>query len=133
MAQHTIPVLIQHPDLRNELGWLITLEPRRPMLTSSNSTITIERQVNAEASRPTLYGMKESVIGETRGILLSDPLDTWAPEARGSSARLFTGTLPGIGDKRQTVAMKVMRPDQVDYALPLFREEGRRQRRRCQS
>lgn len=117
-------VLIQHPDLRNELGWLITLEPRRPMLTSSNAVITIERQVNSETPRPTLYGMKEAEIGEMRGILFSDPLDTWAPEARGSSARLFTGTLPGISEQRQAVAMKVMRPDQVDYALPLFREEA---------
>lgn len=117
-------VLIQHPDLRNELGWLITLEPRRPMLTSSNAVITIERQVNSETPRPTLYGMKEAEIGEMRGILFSDPLDTWAPEARGSSARLFTGTLPGIGEQQQAVAMKVMRPDQVDYALPLFREEA---------
>ena len=58
-------VLIQHPDLRNELGWLISLEPRRPLLTSSNTNLTIERQTSQESPRPTLYGIKESVIGET--------------------------------------------------------------------
>jgi serine/threonine protein kinase len=117
-------VLIQHPDLRNDLGWLISLEPRRPLLTSANTNLTIERQASQEIPRPTLYGIKESVVGEARGIIFSDPLDTWAPEARGSSARLFTGSLPGPGDQRQIVAMKLMRPDQVDYALPLFREEA---------
>ncbi len=117
-------VLIQHPELRNDLGWLISLEPRRPLLTSANTNLTIERQAGQEASRPTLYGIKESVIGEAIGIIFSDPLDTWAPEARGSSARLFSGSLPGPGDQRQIVAMKLMRPDQADYALPLFREEA---------
>ena len=117
-------VLIQHPDLRNDLGWLISLEPRRPLLTSANTNLSIERQSSQETSRPTLYGIKESVIGESRGILLSDPLDTWAPEARGSSARLFLGSLPGPGDQRQNAAIKLMRPDQADYALPLFREEA---------
>jgi serine/threonine protein kinase len=117
-------VLIQHPDLRNDLGWLITLEPRRPLLTSSNTIVSIERQVSKETPRPTLYGIKETVIGEQKGIVLSDPLDTWAPEARGSSARLFTGSLPSLGEQRQIVAMKLMRPDQADYALPLFREEA---------
>jgi len=117
-------VLFQHPNLRNDLGWLITLEPRRPLMTSSNTIVSIERQISNETSRPTLYGIKETVIGEPKGIVLTDPLDTWAPEARGSSARLFTGSLPGISDQRQIVAMKLMRPDQVDYALPLFREEA---------
>jgi serine/threonine protein kinase len=117
-------LLIQHPNLRNDLGWLISLEPRRPLLTSANSNLTLERQTGQEAPRPSLYGIKESVIGEARGIIFSDPLDTWAPEARGSSARLFSGSLPGLGDQRQNVAMKLMRPDQIDYALPLFREEA---------
>ena len=59
-----------------------------------------------------------------KGIIFSDPLDTWAPEARGSSARLFSGSLPGPGEQRQIAAMKLMRPDQIEYALPLFREEA---------
>jgi hypothetical protein len=117
-------VLIQHPDLRNVLGWLISLEPRRPLLTSSNTIVSLERQPGQETPRPSLYGIKEAVIGEAKGIIFSDPLDTWAPEARGSSARLFSGSLPGPGVHRQLVAMKLMRPDQVDYALPLFREEA---------
>jgi serine/threonine protein kinase len=117
-------VLIQHPSLRDELGWLISLEPRRPLLTISNTTLSIERQSSQETSRPTLFGIKESVLGEMKGIILSDPLDTWAPEARGSSARLFSGSLPGPGEHRQNVAMKLMRPDQSEYALPLFREEA---------
>jgi len=117
-------VLIQHPDLRNELGWLISLEPRRPLLTSSNTIASIERQTRLESLRPTLYGIREGVLGHAKGIILSDPLDTWVPEARGSSARLFSGSLLAPGEQRQIVAIKLMRPDQIDYALPLFREEA---------
>jgi serine/threonine protein kinase len=124
MGEEPTEVLIQHPDLRNELGWLISLEPRRPLLTSPNTIANLERETRLVTPRPALYGIKEALLGHAKGIILSDPLDTWAPEARGSSARLFSGSLPGSGGQNQSVAIKMMRPDQIDYALPLFREEA---------
>ncbi len=45
------------------------------------------------------------------------------PEARGSSARVFAGNLRHLAKKSQSFAFKIMRPDQMDYALPLFIEE----------
>jgi hypothetical protein len=56
-------------------------------------------------------------------MLITDPLDTWVPEARGSSARTFTGFLPDQNDQLKQVALKVIRHDRIEYGLPLFREE----------
>ena len=46
-----------------------------------------------------------------------------SPEARGSSARVFSGLLRDAQGKTVPAAIKLMRMDKVDYALPLFREE----------
>jgi len=117
-------VLIHFPEIRPELNWLISLEPRRPLLTSANSLLSIERLVANEKSYPTIFGIKEAPVGEANGILLGEALDAWTPEARGSSARIFNGSLNSNGERRQIVAIKIMRPDRVNYALPLFREEA---------
>jgi serine/threonine protein kinase len=116
-------VLVQHPDIRADLDWLISLEPRRPLLASPGKTVQIERKDIPAEFRPTLFGVKEAPLGVKLGIQLSAPLDTWAPEARGSSARLFQGSIPSQTDQRMTAAIKIMRPDRAEYALPLFREE----------
>jgi serine/threonine protein kinase len=55
---------------------------------------------------------------------LGEPLDSWIPEARGSSARVFAGLLRDKADKPVSLAVKIIRPDQLEYALPLFREEA---------
>lgn len=116
-------VLVDHPQSREFLDWLISLEPRRPFLASPGKTIHPERKDIEQDIRPTLFGSKDAHLGGKLGILLQDPLDTWAPEARGSSARLFSGSLPDQDGGRRTAAIKLMRPDRVEYALPLFREE----------
>lgn len=118
-------VLVQHPNLRDELGWLMVLEPRRPLLASPNKAISLERLAAPQETRPTLFGIKEEVLGREGGVKLSIPLDTWAHEARGSSARIFQGVLPGLADNSRTAAMKLMRPDRLEYAMPLFIEETR--------
>ncbi len=119
-------VLVQYPEAREYLGWLITLEPRRPLLSTPGKSVRLERQTEEQHIRPTLYGVKEAIIGQVRGaISLSDSLDTWSPEARGSSARLFSGLLPIPAGEGQPAAIKLMRPDRAEYALPLFREEAR--------
>ncbi len=117
-------LLIQDPELRSYLDWLISLEPRRPLLSSPGKTISLGRSEIRSDSSPSILGIKKSPLGTKGGIILLDPLDTWASEARGSSARLFLGSLPMQSDDRKIIAAKIMRPDRIDYALPLFREEA---------
>jgi len=117
-------LLIQNPELRIDLDWLISLEPRRPLLSSPGKTVSLGRKEIPRDSSPSILGIKESPLGAKGGLILLDPLDTWASEARGSSARLFVGSLPTQSNERQVIAVKIMRPDRIDYALPLFREEA---------
>jgi serine/threonine protein kinase len=118
-------VLVEHPEVRDDLGWLITLEPRRPLLTSPDKTVSLERIPLPQETRPTLFGVKEALLGMETGVKLGAPLDTWAHEARGSSARIFQGELASLSGASRPAAMKLMRPDRAEYALPLFIEETR--------
>lgn len=116
-------VLVEHSDLRTELGWLVALEPRRPLLAAPGKSISLGRLPQATPPSPPVLGMKESSIGPSGGIRFIQPLDTWVPEARGSSARAFRVEVEtGSGDLRP-VALKLMRPDRREYSLPLFMEE----------
>lgn len=117
-------VLVEHAQSRSFLDWLITLEPRRPFLASPGKAIQIERKDAPQEIRPAVFGKKDARLGGKLGLHLLDPLDVWVPEARGSSARIFRGTLPGQDGVRRSAAFKLMRPDRFEYALPLFREEA---------
>ncbi len=117
-------VLIQHENLRTDLSWLISLEPRRPLMAMSRGIVQIERKEFQRTIQPAITGIKELRIGTSAGILLGEPLDSWAPEARGSSARIFRGNVPAQSGQRISTAFKIMRPDRTEYALPLFREEA---------
>jgi serine/threonine protein kinase len=68
--------------------------------------------------------MQDGVLGKDHDIFLMDPLDTWTPEARGSSARVFLGAVRLVNGNRRLAAVKFMRPDEVDYATPMFIEEA---------
>lgn len=117
-------VLVQHTQSRLFLDWLISLEPRRPILASPGKTVQIERKDSQPEMRPILFGLKEAHLGRKSSLRLNEPLDTWVPEARGSSARLFSGSLLDHDGNRRPAALKIMRPDRREYALPLFREEA---------
>jgi hypothetical protein len=77
--------------------------------------------------------MKTIKFGPNKKMKLGQPLDTWltaglrdfaVPEAVGSSARVFAlDYKPLNGDFNNYPAIKIMRPDKLDYALPLFRNE----------
>lgn len=77
--------------------------------------------------------MQTIKFGPNKKMKLSQPLDTWlsaglrdfaVPEAVGSSARVFElDYKPLNGEFNNYPAIKVMRPDKIDYALPLFRNE----------
>ena len=70
-----------------------------------------------------IQGIKEGEVGEGKDLLLTTPLDTWTPEAQGSSARVIQGFLRSDSGILKQAAIKLMRSDKVDYALPLFEEE----------
>lgn len=67
--------------------------------------------------------MKEAKIGKNQNMYLLDPLDVWIPGASGSSARVFRGSMLNHNGLKKMKAIKIMRPDKLDYALPLFMEE----------
>lgn len=79
--------------------------------------------------------METKKFGPDQPIKLTEPLDTWlsaglrdfaVPEAAGSSARVFClEYAPLVGDYADYPAIKVMRPDKLQYALPLFKNEVR--------
>ncbi len=79
--------------------------------------------------------MQTKKFGPDRPINITEPLDTWlsaglrdfaVPEAAGSSARVFRlKYAPLAGDYGDDPAIKVMRPDKLKYALPLFKNEVR--------
>jgi len=69
-------VLVEHPDVREDINWLISLEPRRPLLSSRGKPIVLERKAKSIYQRPTLYGIKETSLGARTGFSLSEPLDT---------------------------------------------------------
>lgn len=77
--------------------------------------------------------METLKFGPDQVMKLTEPLDTWlssglrdfaVPEAVGSSARVFNLDFPPFtGDYNNTPAIKIMRPDKINYALPLFTSE----------
>ena len=77
--------------------------------------------------------METIKFGPNKKMSLTEPLDTWlsaglrdfaVPEALGSSARVFNLNYPPLsGDYGNFPAIKVMRPDKTQYALPLFKNE----------
>ncbi len=79
--------------------------------------------------------MKNLTFGPKESMTITEPLDTWlsaglrdfaVPEAAGSSARVFSLRYPELsGDYANYPAVKIMRPDKIHYALPLFENECR--------
>jgi serine/threonine protein kinase len=73
--------------------------------------------------------MQEGKLGQDQDIFLTDSLDTWANEVRGSSARVFLGTYRHTNGFKRMAAFKFMRPpeteafDIIEYARPMFIEE----------
>jgi serine/threonine protein kinase len=77
--------------------------------------------------------METKRFGPKQKFKLDEPLDTWltyglcdfaVPEAVGSSARVFSLNYPPFsGEFANHPAIKIMRHDKTEYALPLFRSE----------
>ncbi len=116
-------LLLQHPELLNDVPWLNDYDARRPPPPPRTKPVVLEREFTTPETGALLKGVKEGKLGEKGDLLLAESLDTWAAEARGSSARVFLGRLRTSASEHHIGAVKLMRPDRAEYALPLFREE----------
>lgn len=117
-------LLMEHPEVINEIPWLNEHRSREILSLTRTRPLSLERSPNAPAAPRTVSGSVDGGLGEGQDVFLAEPLDTWVAEARGSSARVFQASMHRRGGKPASLAVKVMRPDRVEYALPLFREEA---------
>ncbi len=116
-------ILLDYPELRPELPWLAHYHP--PLLRPLSGPVLLERLSSPPLPEWLLNSDRVGTLGPEGEIELGEPQDTWAPEARGSSARVFTGILRGEDRLQHPAAIKIMRPGLSDYALPLFHAEAR--------
>jgi hypothetical protein len=116
-------LIAERPELLNEIFWLNDYEARRPALPPREGPIRLERELALAPAETTTSGILEGALGGEGELILAESLDTWAPEARGSSARVFLGFLRTRAGQLRQAAVKIMRPDRAEYALPLFKEE----------
>jgi serine/threonine protein kinase len=122
-GRKTGELLVERPEISSAMPWVDALEPRRYVPSQPARSIKLEREVIPQSGDPTMNGIQESELGPGQDVLLADPLDTWAPEARGSSARTFNGFFRTSNGQLKQHAIKIMRADRLEYALPLYREE----------
>jgi len=119
----SVDLLIEYPEIMHELPWLNEYNSREILSLPHTRLITLERDNVSVFPSHLTEGVVEGKFGPDKSMLLAEPLDTWMPEARGSSARVFAGNLRNLAKKSLPVAFKIMRPDHIGYALPLFIEE----------
>lgn len=117
-------LIVNFPGIGADLPWLNEFRSRETLSLPHTRPLTLERDMNASPAPTTIQGSHEARFGHGQEVALGEPLDTWVPEARGSSARVFAGTLRDRAGKDQSLAIKIMRPNRMQYALPLFREEA---------
>jgi serine/threonine protein kinase len=116
-------LIASSPAFLREMPWLKKFHRAEP-----SPEIQIPDDPEAKNRRPavppTLVGAVEGRLGKGQSLQLLEPLDTWVPEARGSSARVYLGRFPAKKGHPNHAAIKLMRMDHIDYALPLFHEEA---------
>ncbi len=117
-------LIMEHPEISDEMPWLNEFRSREILSLPRTHALALDRDETVSRQVKTVTGVKEGILGPDSDLLLGEPLDTWAPEARGSSARVFAGQLRYRTNKQLPSAIKIMRPDQDEYALPLFKEEA---------
>jgi len=119
----SVDLMIEYPEIMHELPWLNEYNSREILSLPHTRPLTLERDNARYYPSNITEGVVEGKFGPNQGMVLAEPLDTWMPEARGSTARVFAGNLRSLATKSLSFAFKIMRPDQLDYALPLFIEE----------
>jgi serine/threonine protein kinase len=118
-------LLMDHPEVLDELPWLYEFRSREILALPRTRTLTLERDAAPATRAAPISGIVEGKLDLDMDLLLGEPLDTWVSEARGSSARVFAGYLRDRQGKPWAHAIKIMRPERLEYALPLFKEEAR--------
>ncbi len=110
------------PAIIREMPWLRRFEriERVPALADEEEPA---ETVEPEITFSEIHGIQEGRLGPGGNVALVEPMDAWIPEARGSSARVVLGLLQDADYQLREAAVKLMRMDQVNYSLPLFREE----------
>jgi serine/threonine protein kinase len=117
-------LLMERAEVLVEIPWLNEYSSRETLSLPRIKPLALEREQKTPAPFIIARNGVDGRLGLEQDILLADPLDTWAPEARGSSARVFLGYLRQQNGELGEFAVKIMRPGRGDYALPLFREEA---------
>ncbi len=116
-------LIMDHPGIAEYIPWLNEFRSREVLSLPRSHALQLERDQPPAGPVRTVSGEVEGRLGEDQEMHLGVALDTWVPEARGSSARVFAGRLHTRSGVVDEYAIKVMRPERVEYALPLFREE----------
>jgi serine/threonine protein kinase len=116
-------LMMVHPEILIEIPWINEHRSRETLNLPRKQTLNLERLRVANPPAATVHSVREGEIGRDKEITLEKALDSWIPEARGSSARVFDAILRDLSGQTVGCALKVMRPDRKDYAPPLFREE----------
>jgi hypothetical protein len=115
-------LLASSPGAVRELPWLKRFE-RVERLPAEVKSLDVEPAAPDLPTSAITTGMRESVFGPEGELRLLEPLDAWLPEARGSSARVYLGEQSSENGSTRQFALKLMRTDKAEYAVPLFREE----------
>ncbi len=111
-------LLAAQPALAGEMPWLQRFERAEKVQG------IFRPEVPALQPLPSISGSRETRYGPETELSFIEPLDAWIPEARGSSARVYLASFRGGSGEQREAALKIMRMDKADYALPLFREEA---------
>jgi serine/threonine protein kinase len=119
-----VDLTMEFPDVMKDIPWLNEHRSREILSLPRAHALHLERDNSAPMSLSTLSGVVEGRLAPDQDLYLAEPLDTWAPEARGSSARVYNGYLRDRSGASAAYAIKIMRPKYIDYSLPLFREEA---------
>lgn len=135
-GEKTGKIVLSYPGVVAELPWMKAYFLKKPSgnnqtsptaapVKSLSTTYWLERKEKNYYHEQLFKGEAEGKLGQGGDLVLGEPLDVWKPEAQGSSARVFNGFIRTGENGLVQRAVKIMRPDERDYALPLFEEEVR--------
>lgn len=117
-------LMMLHPEILIEIPWVNEHRTRETLNLPRTQSLNLERLRVGYRQHDSIHAIREGEIGPEKDLTLGKALDSWIPEARGSSARVFDATLRDASGQTLSCAVKIMRPDRKDYAPPLFREEA---------
>jgi serine/threonine protein kinase len=117
-------LMMVHPEILIEIPWVNEHRSRETLNLPRTQSLNLERLRVAYQPIASIHATREGDIGRDKDLTLEKALDSWIPEARGSSARVFEAVLRIANGQVVPCAMKIMLADRKDYAPPLFREEA---------